>query len=163
MYNKYLHEDLLGKYFNSNERFEIWQEAQNLVKDILFFEEYMDRFKKTKLKLKVRVCDICEEKSFKKLFKDHSVLGINNDSMHEVLIKYNLAKFFINKVYNDELTEEMEKDLADFSNSWSSLYQDNGLVEFVEDFVGCSSGISATIKKIDSIVKNHSVQENRED
>lgn len=57
MYNKYLHEDLLEKYFNSNERFEIWQEAQNLVKDISFFEEYMDRFKKTKLKLKVRVCE----------------------------------------------------------------------------------------------------------
>lgn len=162
MYND-LNNELFEKYFNSDERSKIWKDSIDLVSDILYFEEHMSRMKKSNFNFKVNFSEYCNERSLQILFRNYSCLGINTDTINQVLVRYNLTKFFINKVYNDELTPDIEKDLVSFSNYWSNLYKTEGIAQFVSDFVGCSHGIHLTEEKIISIIKNHHTEEKRED
>ena len=162
MYND-LSNKLFRKYFSEEEREAIRVEARNLMSDITYFEEHMNRLKKSNFNFKVNFHENFNEKSLEKLVKDYSCLTLTSDSLHEVLLRYNLTKFFINNVYDNQLTYEIEKDLADFSNEWSSLYKDEGIAQFVSDFIGCSHGIRSTKDKIISIIKNHNTDEKRED
>lgn len=162
MYND-LNNQLFRKYFSLEEREAIRTEAINLFSDITYFEEHMNRLKKSNFNFKVSFHEKFNEKSLKKLFEDYSCITLTSDRLYDMLIRYNLTKFFINKVYDNQLTDEIEKDLVDFSKEWSSLHEDKGISQFASDFIGCSHGIHSVEKKIISIIKNHSIQENRED
>lgn len=91
-----------------------------------------------------------------RLFQEHSCNKLDENETAELLLKYHLAKFFINQIYDENLTDDMEKDIYEFSVYWSNLYGDNGLVDYVSDFIDCSGSIDAITRKINTIVENNS-------
>lgn len=155
MYND-LNKELFRKYFSLEKRESIRIEAMNLFSDIIYFEEHMERLKKSNFRFKVSFHEKFNEKSLSMLFKDYSALGLNSDRLYDVLVIYNLTKYFINKTYENELTDEIEKDLVEMSNYWTRLYGCDSIAQFVGDFVGCSMGINSTKEKIISIIHKHS-------
>ena len=77
MYND-LNNQLFRKYFSSEEREDIRVEAINLFSDITYFEEHMNRLKKSNFNFKVSFYERFNEKSLKKLFEDYSGLTLTS-------------------------------------------------------------------------------------
>ena len=152
-----MYNELALKYFSSRERHEIRMEAKNLCKDIAFFEEYMDRFKKTNFELKVSFYKNSSQESIKRLFQKNEGHKLDEHDIAGLLLQYNLVRFFVNQIELEKVTDEMEIDIAKFSNYWSDSYGDNGIVDYISDFIDCSGSTDAITREINTMVKNFEI------
>lgn len=141
-------------YVQSNGTF--YDELNCLKDDIEFFRAYLRRNKKSNFSFDVRVFQLSSRKAFDDIWETYNYdIGYIED----VYAVFTVLKYIITNI-SENKTIFTDEEIYEF-DLYMKLNYGLDIIEYVGEFIGCSSEIMRVVERITNIVQNYPQVDNK--